>query len=278
MIDSLPGLPHIYRNAVSASYFKLMNLPFVNGRTFLPEEQKTVIVSESTARAVWPNQNPVGKTWTFAGFDRVVTGVVKDSGANLLADPESVEAYVPIQDRDIEQSALILHARSDPGAVMRVLRATTAPGEAFSVILMRSSREHLLDASQKMVTLIGSIGLVSTALAAAGMFALVAFAVVQRKRELGIRIAVGAGPRHILSTLLRQNLSPTLSGAVVGTALAAILSRLVRSLVRLQRHDTVDLLGFAVGLLCFAFVAVLASLSPAIRALRIDPSATLREE
>src|SRR5436305_13312097 len=107
-MDSLPGLPHVYRNAVAASYFGVMNLPIVLGRTFLPGEQNAVMVSESAARAIWPNENPVGKIWKYAGAARAVTGVVKDSGANLLAETGSVEAYVPIQDADLERTALIL--------------------------------------------------------------------------------------------------------------------------------------------------------------------------
>jgi hypothetical protein len=80
MMESLPGLPHVYRNAVARSYFSVMNLPIVCGRTFLEGEQNVVIVSESAARAVWPNQEPVGEIWNVAGAERTVTGVVKDSG------------------------------------------------------------------------------------------------------------------------------------------------------------------------------------------------------
>ena len=129
-----------------------------------------------------------------------------------------------------------------------------------------------------MIALIGSIGAVATVLASAGMFALVAFAVAQRKRELGIRIAIGATPRHILGVLLRQNGKPMGIGVAAGVILAIVLSRLVRSLVVLQKSDTVDVLGFAVGIAAFVLVAALATLSPAMRALRIDPSVTLREE
>lgn len=279
MIDSLPGLPHVYRNAVASSYFSLMNLPVVRGRIFLPGEQNAVIVSESAARAVWPNQDPVGKLWNLAGAERTVAGVVKDSGANLLADVESIEAYVPIEGGDLERSALILHARGDPAPLVHMVSASAAAAnETVSVSLMRSSRDQFLEGQRRLVTLIGSIGAVSTALAGAGMFALVAFTVAQRKRELGIRIAIGAKPRHILAVLLTQNANPTALGAVVGAILAVILSRLVRSLVVLQNRDAVDVFGFAAGLVCFVLVAALATLSPAMRALRIDPSATLREE
>src|SRR3954463_16237274 len=92
-IDSLPGLPHVSRNAVAPSYFKVMQLPIVRGRTFLPGEQGAVIVSESAARAIWPDQDALGKRWDLAGAARTVVGLVKDSGANLFVDADSVEAY-----------------------------------------------------------------------------------------------------------------------------------------------------------------------------------------
>jgi putative ABC transport system permease protein len=126
--------------------------------------------------------------------------------------------------------------------------------------------------------LIGSIGTVATTLAAAGMYALVAFTVAQRKRELGVRMALGAGPRHILGVLLHQNAKPAVAGAVAGLVLAVMLSRLIRSQIVLQKQEAMDVVGFAAGLAGFALVSALATLSPALRALRIEPSTTLRDE
>ncbi len=253
MMDSLPGLPHVCRNAVAPSYFGLMNLPLLRGRTFLPGERNAVIVSESGARAVWPNQDPVGKIWNFAGAERTVTGVVKDSGANLLADPDSIEAYVPIQDAIVQNSALIVHTRGDPAPLVRLIPSAARSADAtVSVELMRASRDRFLEGMQRLVTLIGSVGAVATALAAAGMFALVAFAVAQRKRELGIRLAIGAGPRHILGVLLTKNAMPMALGIAAGATLAAILSRLVRAEIVLNR-DSVDPTGFAAGARTISF-------------------------
>jgi macrolide transport system ATP-binding/permease protein len=256
-----------------------MNLPVVRGRAFLPGEPDAAMASESAARAVWPNQDPVGKVWDLAGSKHTVVGVVKDSGANLLADADSVEAYVPIAGVLAERSALILRARGDVAPLVRMIPgAVSAAGETVSVTLMRASRDNFLEGQRRMIALIGSIGAVATTLAAAGMFALVAFAVAQRKRELGIRIAIGARPRHILRSLLTQHARPMAFGAVAGAILAVILSRVVRSMAVLREPDGVDVTGFAAGLSCFVLVAVLATLSPAMRALRIDPSTTLREE
>jgi len=279
MFENLPGLPRVYRNVVAPSYFTVMKLPLLRGRSFAAGEQNVAIVSESAARAMWPNRDPLGKILNLTGADRTIVGVVKDSGANLLVDADSVEAYLPIQAADVERSALILHTRTDPAELVRMIPAIAAEvKQTVSVVLMRASRDSFLEGQRRMITLIGSIGAVATALAAAGMFALVAFTVAQRKRELGIRIAIGATPRHILGVLLSQNGKPTGIGIVTGVVLAAVLSRLVRSLVALQKNNAVDVIGFAAGIAAFVLVAALATLSPAVRALKIDPSATLREE
>jgi ABC-type antimicrobial peptide transport system permease subunit len=206
-------------------------------------------------------------------------GVVKDSGANRVVDEDSVEVYGPLYGPNVERSALILHTAADAGSVVHLVPgAATSLNETVVVALMRASRENIIEGQRRMVTLIGSIGAVATGLAAAGMFALVAFAVAQRKRELGIRMAIGATPRHILGALLEQNARPTLIGVAAGAILAVVLSRVVGSMVVLQKHELVDVIGFAGGIACFLLVTGLATLSPALRALRIDPSKTLREE
>jgi hypothetical protein len=277
-LESQSGV-RISANAVAPSYFKVMSLPLVRGRLFLAGEPGTAMVSESAARALWPNQDPVGKIFDLQGSRRTVAGVVKDSGANLLVDVDSVEAYVPIEGAMAERAAVILHSRGDVAPQMRLVPgAVAAVGETVSVTSMRAARENFLEGQQRLVMCISSIGVVATALAAAGMFALVAFAVAQRKRELGIRIAIGARPLDILRTLLTQHARPTAAGAVVGAILAAILTRVVRSLAVLRGTDGIDIAGFGAGLACFLLVALLATLSPASRALRIDPSRTLREE
>ena len=277
--DNLPGLPHIYRNTVSPSYFTEMKLAVVQGRNFLPAEQEGVIVSESAARAVWPNGSPLGKAWKLAGVQRYVVGIVKDSGANLLADPESIEAYVPIAGAQLDRSSVILHVVGEPSSVLRLVAGAAASlNETVSASLMRTSRDNYLKSMEKLTILLGGIGLIATSLAAVGMFALVAFTVAQRKRELGIRIAIGAQPPHILRILLTENAKPMMIGAMAGSALAVALSRVEHSLVILPRHETIDFPGFVLGIACFALVAVLATLSPALQALRIDPSQTLREE
>ncbi len=278
LIDIVPGAPPLRRDAVAPSYFRLMDLPVVRGRSFEARESGAAMVSESAARAIWPNQDPLGKPIRLAGVERSVVGVVKDSGANLVTDAESVEVYVPVDSSNALHCGLILRARGEPAALVRAIApAASLVNETVGVSLMRSNREGILEAFRRLMTVIGSVGLVATVLAAAGMFALVAFTVAQRTRELGIRMAIGAGPLQILDVLLRQNVKPAAFGMAAGILLAGGLWQLVRSIVPLRSH-AFDVTGFALGLGAFVLVAVLATLSPAVRALRIDPSRTLREE
>ena len=206
-----------------------------------------------------------------------MVGVVKDSGANLLADADSIEAYVPIEGTDVERSALILHTRGDPAPLVRLIpsRAATV-NETVSVTLCAARARMLLEAQRKMVILIGSIGAVATPWPRPACSRWLLSRWPSRKRELGIRIAIGASPRHILAILLAK-MPSRVAGAVAGAILAAILSRLVRSLIVLQNRDTVDVMGFAAGLAVFVLAAAWRRCRrPCARYASILP--TLREE
>jgi hypothetical protein len=277
-IESLPGLPPVWMNPVAPSYFAALKIPVVRGRTFQPGERDAVIVSESAARAVWPDQDPLGKTWDVENALRIVVGVVKDSGANLIAGAESVEAYIPDTGTWIDRAALILHTRGDPAPLLRgIVLAGSASGEPVSAELMRSSHEQAIENQLRLLTIIGSLSVVATALAAAGIFALVAFAVAQRTREIGIRMAIGAGRSAIIDALVRQNFGPVVFGVVAGTAAGIGLGKVVRGLVFIP-FNPLDWAGFVSGIAAFCAIAALATLSPALRALRIDPASTLRSD
>jgi hypothetical protein len=275
---NLPSAPPIYTNEVAPNYFAAMQIPVVRGRSFLPGETTAATVSESAAWALWPNEDPVGKSWQFRNALRTVVGVVKDSGANLIIDSSSVEAYLPIQPASADTSAIIAHIRGNPAPLIRAVPSLgESMGEQLGIVSMLQRRENALDSEQKLITIIVSLGLIATVLAASGVFATVAFSVAQRTREIGIRMAVGACPRHVLRSVLDQTYPPVLVGMVAGTAAGAALGRAVKSIVWML-NNPLDLSGFAVGLAAFLAIAFLATLSPALKTLRIDPSSTLRYE
>jgi putative ABC transport system permease protein len=219
----------------------------------------------------------VGKVWNIENARRTIVGVVLDSGANQIVDGQSVEAYVPIEDARADTIGLIVHSRDLPNLLREVPRVAALSREQLGAISMRSTRDRALDAQEKIITVLGSLGVAAAALAAAGMFAMVAFTVAQRTREIGIRMAIGARGKDVIRVVLAGNLGAVLTGMSVGTAMGGAMGQIARSRVELVQNP-LDPLGFALGLGAFLLTALLATLAPAIQALRIDPSSTLRME
>ncbi|SPE34857.1 conserved membrane hypothetical protein [Candidatus Sulfopaludibacter sp. SbA3] len=267
----------LYLNEVDPSYFQMMRLPLLRGRLFGPDEPDAVVISESAARKLWPNESAVGKNCLIAQRPRTVIGVIADSGANLVTNPESVEAYLPIDDRNAVYATILVHARSNPAALSGSLRsAATIPGFVPPVATLQSTIENQLDIMQKTVKVVGSLGAVASLLALLGIFGLLAFTVAQRTREIGVRMALGARAFDVLRCVLGQYTLPFAIGAGLGIVLAGAAAKVVRGLF--YGFIPFDLMSFGMGLLLFAAVAFAASIAPARQALRIDPASALRHE
>lgn len=161
----------------------------------------------------WPNEDPVGKSWQFRNAIRTVVGVVKDSGANLINDSSSVEASLPIEPASADTSAIIVHIRGNPAPLIRdVPSLGESMGEQLGIISMLQRRANALDSEQKLITIILSLGLIATLLAASGVFATVAFSVAQRTREIGIRVARRCLPAPCAAQRSRSDLRPRARG------------------------------------------------------------------
>ncbi len=267
----------LYMNAVDPSFFPMMHLPLLQGRIFGPAEPDAVVVSESAARKLWPNESPLGKSCLIAQRSRTVTGVVKDSGTNLMSHPESVEAYTPIDDKNATIATVLVHATRNPALLSGALRsAATLPGIVPLVFTFESIIDTQLDTMRKMVMVIVSLGAIASLLALLGIFGLLAFTVAQRTREIGVRMALGARGWDVLHSVLGQYALPFGIGALLGVALAAAAAKLVRNL--LFGFIPFELVSFGAGLLLFAAVAFVASIAPARRALQVDPASALRYE
>jgi hypothetical protein len=267
----------LYLNAVDPTYFPMMRLPLLQGRLFGTGEPDALVISESAARKLWPNQSPIGKSCLISQRTRTVIGVVKDSGANLMTHPESVEAYTPIDERNAVYATILVHAANHPGQLSGLLRAAaTLPGLVPTVYTFQSVLAARVDTMQKIVTIVGTLGAIASLLAMIGIFGLVAFTVAQRTREIGVRMALGARTGDVLRCVLGQYTLPFGVGTCVGVALAAAIARVVRNL--LFGFVSFDLLSFGAGLLVFAAIALVAAVAPLRRALRIDPASALRYE
>jgi predicted permease len=267
----------LYMNAVDPSYFPMMRLSLVQGRVFEPGQPDAVVISESATRRLWPNESPLGKSCLIAQRTRTVIGVVKDSGVNLMSNPESVEVYTPIDDKNAAMAMILVHAKTDPGPMAGALRSSaTLPGVTPVVFTFQSLIDGQLDTMRKMVTVVASLGAIASLLALLGIFGLLAFTVAQRTREIGIRMAMGARAVDVLRCVLGQYTFPFGIGALLGVGLAAAAAKVLRNI--LFGFIPFDPVSFGAGLLLFAAVALAASIAPVRRALRIDPASALRYE
>ena len=246
----------LYMNAVDPSYFPMMHLPLLQGRMFAPGEQGVVIVSVSAAQKLWPNESPLGKSCLIGQRTRTVTGVVKDSGVNLMSHPQSVEAYAPIDDKDTAIALILIHATANPAphAGSARGRASALPGIAPQIFTYQSVIDRQLDSMRKMVMIVASLGAIASLLALLGIFGLLAFTVAQRTREIGVRMALGARAVDVLQCVLGQYTLPFGIGALVGVALAAAAAQVTRNIV--YGFIPFELVSFGAGLLLFVVVAL----------------------
>ncbi len=255
----------------------MMLLHLQAGRLFESAEHDAAVVSESAARVLWPNRSPLGRTVFILHRNRTVVGVVQDSGLNLLTNPDSVEVYTAIDDSDVVNATILVRAATDSAKISAALRsAATIPGIVPLIFTFQGLVDQHLSSIRNMVKGITSLAAVASLLSLLGVFGLLAFTVAQRTREIGVRMALGARRRDVLRVVLGQYTVPFGTGAVIGVAFAAAAIKGIRSTI--YGFVAFDVLSFAVGLLVFAAVALLASIVPARRALRIDPSSALRYE
>jgi hypothetical protein len=293
--DRLP--PMDYRN-VSAGYFGLMNLPLLRGRLFSDTETDVVVLSESAARAIWPAEDPIGKTIAVTPFaairnsagrrttemlinrsqpamQKTIVGIVGDSGLKQTTNVS--EAYMPFTDENIAGAALIVRMFGDPSGNIRELRSLAAsPGLIPEARLMRSDVEQTGGPPPGVLAGVGSLGAAATLLAGFGIFGLIAFAVSQRTREIGIRLALGARSPDIVGSLLSRYAAGMSIGATAGVILAVMVGLLIRS--QITGLDTQDPVSYIAAVVLIVVVALVAILIPASRALRIEPASALRWE
>jgi predicted permease len=289
-------------NLVSREYFETLGIPVLAGRTFTQNETDesapVAIISDVAARAAWPGQDPIGRRigglqWIkrFTGHDSyTIIGVVKGVRSTYLSKPDEPFLYFP-RPLSSPLGGMLLRVRTTPEAARRAVFAVLAgvrpdlPAQTFMVGLDQAPLEIQRLMAEAPALAAGILGTIALLLASLGVFGLVSQLVVQRTRELAIRISLGAQKRDIVRTVLGQCLSPVIGGAVLGMAGAAGISILLSSMVRVP--DMPDLTYgagvfdpalFAGTLGVLALVVFAASLAPLRRANKIAPADALRNE
>jgi predicted permease len=278
-----------FRYAVTPSYFETAGVPLIRGRLLQETDRAgaplVALVSDSFARRRYPAGDPLGKRVRIGPTDGplyTIVGIVGDVKQVSLARTESDAIYVtPVQWRFADNAmTLVVRTEADASSLAPVLRRTIWSIDKDQPIVRVATMEELLALSAAerrfVMIVVTAFAFVALALAAAGIYGVLSGSVAERIREIGIRFALGASTRGILSFIVRQGLSLTLWGAAIGLAGAvAASSALVSLLFGISHLDLFTYLGTLVLLL---IVSLTACSLPAWRASRVDPAITLRAE
>jgi putative ABC transport system permease protein len=273
---------------VTDGFFQVLQIPLVRGRIFDerdgPDSPHVAVVSESLAHDRWPGQDPIGHTIEFGNMDgdwRLLTivGVVGDVHEYGLDVPPRPTVYVNLFQRP--RSAITITMLSDADAQSVTSAARGIVRELNPEIPVRFQTfaqiySASLGSRRFNLILIGFFGIAALLLATAGVFGVMAYSVSRRTREIGVRVALGAGSRQVLGMVLSQGLRTIVFGVAIGFAGALAVTRTVASL--LFGVTATDPLTFAAVILLLVAAALLACYIPARRATRVDPVVALRYE
>jgi putative ABC transport system permease protein len=275
--------------SVSPAYFQVMKIPLKRGRPFTGEDGPTsphvALISESCARSQFPGEDPVGKHIQLGGRHEdkpwlTIVGVVGDVRQYALDRPPVMEAYIA-QAQDLSFGYnLVARTTGDPRQMEQAVRAAFLEVDKTQPIFFVKPMEDYVAASLAdrtfTLALLALFGVMALALAAIGIYGVISYVVNQRTREVGIRIALGAERRDVLTMVLRQGLTLVGLGLGVGFAASLVLTRLLASLLFEVRPTDLGT-SLAVALV-LATVALIASYLPARRAASVDPMIALRYE
>jgi putative ABC transport system permease protein len=279
---------------VSPRFFEAMRIPLLRGRYLTDDDRAdsrpVAVIDQEFVRRYWPNDNPIGKRFTFGPPDGVtdttqnewieVVGVVGHTAhEGLDADPR-LQLYLPYRQVTFPFMAVAVRTSGSPDRFVNLVRRavhSVDPDQPISAVsnmdemMSRSVGQRRL--SMMLLSLFSGIALV---LASIGIYGVMSYSVTQRARELGVRIALGADRGDVLRLVLRQGMGLALMGIGIGLAAALALTRLIES--QLYGVAATDPATFALVAAVLAVTALLANLFPAVRAMRMDPAMVLREE
>jgi macrolide transport system ATP-binding/permease protein len=271
-------------NAVSPEFFGVLGLSIVSGRTFTRAEldrgARAAIVTEATATRFWPGQDPVGRTIVAASSPETVleiVGVVRDAHVSNVANTESTYLYLPAGPSVQRRLALLVRGETDFEPLARSIRSTTEmldAGLLAQVQPLGANLDFWRTVSRSVATLAGSLSALALVLASIGVYGVVSYIVIRRRREVGIRMALGASARAVQALVLRETLRPVGVGVLVGVLAAGASSQLLeRSLFGISPFDPIAFVASAIFMLT---VATMATVLPTRNALKVDPVTALR--
>jgi predicted permease len=292
--DPPPGIPQLANNrVVSPDYFRTLGVPLRTGRLLSAQDNlqapAVTVINEAMARRYWGDEDPVGKRFKFGSREAktpwlTVVGVVGDvrqAGLNSDSLPELYTPFTQEHQRFVRPRVLFIRTTGDDplnlvAAVKSQIWAVDKDQPINDVRTMEEIVARSLAPRRFNLLLLGAFAVLALTLASLGIYGVISYAVSQRTREIGVRLALGAQPRDVLTLVLSRGMRPALIGVAIGLMGALALTRVMESL--LFGVSATDPLTFALIALLLTLVALLACYLPARRATKVDPMIALRYE
>ncbi len=281
-------------NPIGPDYFVTVGAPMVRGRQFTLQDDQdhpgVVIVNEAFVRHYFPNEEPLGRRLKISPPARIwrqqrltsfeIVGVVRNVKSAGLQGETEPTYYVPATQAPLQDMSLLVRTTSEPTSIVPALRQTVWSIDPNQPISDVNTMEQIVSDSiaqpRLNMALMGLFGALALVLAAVGIYGLLSYAVAQRTREMGIRMALGAQVSDVLGLVLKQGMALALIGEAIGLAGAFALTRLMRGLLFGVTPTDVTTFIAVVGVL--STIALLACYLPARRATKVDPLKALRYE
>jgi putative ABC transport system permease protein len=281
--------PRTKFSAVSPDYFRVLGTPLIRGRFFEPSDEqeapRVILVDQLFASRFFPNVDPIGRHIKFGARESnapwmTVVGVVGNIKTDGIDRQEQPHIYMPILQFPGYAMAVYLRTEGNPLGLTQALRREVQAVDPNLPLFGETTMENVVSSSVAQrrfaMQIVGLFGVLALLLAGVGIYGVMAYAVTQRTREIGIRLALGATTGNILRWLLTQGMRLTLIGVGIGLVGAFVLTRLLRGLLfGIAPTDVLTYLGLT---LLLAVVAALACYIPARRATKVDPLVALRYE
>ncbi len=285
-------IDELWQNRVGPDYFQTMRTPFLEGRdvrwTDSTAPDTVAILNQAAAKQLFPGEDAVGQHFSLDGgkSQTEVIGVVGDAKYSNIRDAAPPTMYAPVMwDKEAKASYIVVIRASNPGAAQvsalisaaqAIIRRNVPDIPPPAAVTMEQTLAESLATERMMSALALFFGALALLITAIGLYGTLAYATERRTGEIGIRLALGAQPRNVISLVCGENGAIALAGCVVGIAGSVAASKLVASF--LYGVSTRDPAVFGLAALVLLAVAAVASLAPAIRAARIDPLTAIRHE
>jgi predicted permease len=282
-----PG-PSAPVTTISPDYFKTLAIPVIAGRSFTAADDEgsrnATIVNQAMVYRFWPRQNPLGQRFSVNGVPNhpfEVVGVVKDFRYQDMTSPTQPHFFIPYARAGFSLETLQIRATGDPATMAPEIEHVIAgivPGlPIFNVQMMTQALDTMggLLMFRLSAVLAGALGILGVILAVVGVYGVISYAVTQRTREIGIRMALGAKPSAILKMIFQQGILIVSMGLITGLAAAFAVAHVVGRFLIVSATDPLTYLTVSVVL---AMVVITACYAPTRRAAKVDPMVALRHE